>query len=133
VSERRCPNCTEEIPATAHRRRIFCNDDCRRVYKLKRKHDPSLPAPEALVVEGQKKIDAAGYVQIIHQGKLFHEHRVVMAKHIGRPLRPGESVHHKNGNRADNRIENLELWVSSPRYGQRAADLLCPHCGAAYS
>lgn len=52
------------------------------------------------------------------------EHVKVMSEMLGRPLLPGENVHHKNGVRSDNRPENLELWVISQPAGQRPADLL---------
>ena len=52
-----------------------------------------------------------------------YQHRHVMSQIIGRPLRKGENVHHKNGNRKDNRPENLELWVSGQPSGQRIQDV----------
>lgn len=49
-------------------------------------------------------------------------HRVVMQDMIGRDLFPGENVHHKNGDRSDNRPSNLELWNTSQPSGQRISD-----------
>jgi hypothetical protein len=52
------------------------------------------------------------------------EHVKVMSEYLGRPLWPDENVHHLNGDRADNRIENLELWSRSQPSGQRVEDKL---------
>lgn len=52
------------------------------------------------------------------------EHIYVMSKVLGRPVAPGEYVHHRNGIRNDNHPENLELWATSQPPGQRVVDLV---------
>lgn len=72
-------------------------------------------------------VDAQGYVQARlkqHDGKRVQiaVHRIVMQDYLGRDLLPHENVHHINGLRDDNRLENLELWSSSQPSGQRVRD-----------
>ena len=65
-----------------------------------------------------------GYVKVrCPDGKWRDQHRLVMAAKFGRPLKSGETVHHRNGLRGDNRPSNLELKASHHGQGQSIGDL----------
>jgi hypothetical protein len=86
--------------------KFFCNSKC---YSSWRRKQPGKPNKQ-------------GYIVRNLTGTQKKEHRRVMEESIGRPLFAHETVHHKNGFRDDNRIENLELWSKSQPYGQRVED-----------
>jgi hypothetical protein len=69
-------------------------------------------------------ITAQGYRLISVNGLRIMEHRHVMEQQIGRPLERDETVHHVNGIKTDNRLENLELWSSRHPKGQRVNELV---------
>lgn len=101
------PQCRKD---TAH----FCSYSCSTKYcKPKRK---SYPHGSEHFAWKEKTINTQGYVLVwapdhpfADNHKRFREHRLVMEKYLGRFLSPNEDVHHKNGDKTDNRIENLEL------------------------
>jgi hypothetical protein len=73
----------------------------------------------------------SGYVDIFSPDHPYRntqlyvrEHRLIMEAALGRYLLPDETVHHKNGVKTDNRLENLELWATMHPPGQRVTDLL---------
>jgi hypothetical protein len=78
---------------------------------------------------------ATGYVKRIPPGGGIaeFEHRFQMEKKLGRKLVKNESVHHVDGIRTNNNWDNLELWVGPVRWGSRASDLRCRHCGHLWS
>ena len=99
-----------------------CYDALRQRGELDKYADP--PFVTQLREVGSRMPTKDGYVSVkLEDGRIILEHRAVMEGVLGRKLAPGETVHHLNGIRDDNRPENLELWFNQP-YGQRIPDLI---------
>lgn len=142
-----CDNCEDLIQyGKHHRRNRFCSRDCRWEYWREENH-PDWSEREVRNGQGYVFIKM-DYLEGRDRGlaepmsrafggnrdyQVVLEHRLVKARELNRPLKPFETVHHKNGVRDDNRPENLELWVGKHPPGQRGSDINCPNCGYTFS
>jgi len=84
---------------------------------------------------GSGRIDVYGYRVISVKGRRILEHRHVMELHLGRCLEISELIHHKNGDKLDNRVENLEILSRSQHavlHAQEGRDPWAKDCPACH-
>jgi len=116
--------CKVEKCANPHSCKGYCKRHYDRVSKGRDPHAPFQVTGEW----GPWTVTRKGYVvrwrKVDGKTQAQSEHKLAMENKLGRELLPHENVHHLNGQRADNRPENLELWSRSQPPGQRVADKL---------
>ena len=131
-----CPQCGIEYHASGSgpQRKKFCSGRCYHAFRVRENH-PNWKG-------GGVRVAGGGYVRRViypehpyYEMGRYHspvsrdvlEHRLVMAEHLGRLLAKNETVHHINGDKTDNRIENLQLRLG--RHGSNGK-YRCVDCGS---
>lgn len=123
----KCSVCSKNFFQKRANNTEYCCEACKKLGVFRKFRGLTIEGPRKHV-KGSGYIQANGYkvLSMKHanstsRGQIL-EHILVMSNHLGRPLKKGETVHHKNGIRNDNRLENLELWSHSHPPGQRVDD-----------
>ncbi len=122
----KCLECEKEREFTYSKIRkgggLYCSVHCRAVVQGRDKRMEKHPK-----WQGGIRHDKRGYILIKQEtGNRGYkrQHRLIMEKYLGRKLEDWEWIHHKNGIKDDNRIENFAIVVAETHKGE----VRCPYC-----
>lgn len=109
LSYKKCNNCSKLFPPYKPYSR-FCSRKCFNLYyEAKKQIRIEINSIKKMAKNNTPRPTKRGYIMVVIGGKLYYQHRIIFEKHIHRKLNKYEHVHHINGIKSDNRIENLKL------------------------
>ena len=134
-----CPICSQAFQQRPDGRPVTCSKKCARIKGWRegrfKAAGPTFKHPQGYVWRNVPCDYPGAFNRDGRKNGWILDHRYVMQEHLlkteGRLLDPRERVHHKNGRRDDNRLENLELWTLDHKDppGVRVSDRAhCPTC-----
>ena len=111
--KKNCLTCGKEfrrpLSAMINGKGKYCSIKCKGMgWITSLEHNPRWKGGKSIHWSGYILVKVPNHPQATYNGYV-REHRLVMEKHLGRYLLPTEDIHHLNGIKTDNRIENLEL------------------------
>lgn len=122
-----CEWCKNEFLGDKYRKQKCCSKSCARRLEYSQYHAPSWRGGRIKTTSGYIDIWVGVDYPNCKKGGYYAEHRYVMEQHLNRSLEKHETVHHINGDRIDNRLENLQLRTG--KHG-KGISMKCNSCGS---
>lgn len=138
--KKECKHCGKTFTVRSSKKVKFCSTSCATSWKWENvpytyqsgENHPNWKGGRSITKLGYVTISKKGYPSANKKSGRILEHRYVMEQHLGRKLTAKELIHHSNGDKTDNRIENLVLTSRGTHMRIMFANVKCPKCGECF-